>query len=639
MELPRRKPDDVYLPDGEFKAIIQRLRERANAHDLRIGIVNAFDYRTRMLPYYYADKRMAPCSVRTLGDALYAAGFEHTRIILQQWTPNFRPSLAVLDGRPLDILLVSAMQVHAEPSYKLVREAHRLGDARPLIVAGGPKAIYEPADYLNLGPEPGIGADCSVTGEVYVLLHLLETMLDHREEGESARQAFERARLSGALKEVPGLCYRSPDSSVERPVAVNTGVQRLLQNLDEMPLPDAGYRLLESPHRGRRLREKPFPIRKLRWQTPIASLIATQGCKFNCPYCPIPAVNQRTWRYKSPKRLAEEIKHIHEEFGICTFFGTDDNFFNRRDTVVELMTELSETKTRSVPLAQKIKFYTEATQFDVYKNKDLLALCRKGGLRGIWFGIEDITAELVNKGQNAGKTAELFARMHEVGIMPMAMMIHSDCQPLVSRRGDLSGLINQAGYLFKAGAVSYQCTHLGPAVGTRDFEKSAESGSMFERVAGQPVPEAYQDGNHVVTSNRPRPWLRQINPLLGYIWFYNPINMIRTVFQLKKNSVSPKRIAFQIIGQAGLFYTIPKTLYWSWRLLLGPVRKFHGVPKARMPMIDVHTGELINWGIDHPITPDMMHACESVPAAGGESKPAFVPATALETGEKRKVSA
>jgi hypothetical protein len=35
---------------------------------------------------------------------------------------------------------------------------------------------------------------------------------------------------------------------------VNTGVQHLVRDLDEMPEPDAGFRLLEPPHRRIRLR-------------------------------------------------------------------------------------------------------------------------------------------------------------------------------------------------------------------------------------------------------------------------------------------------------------------------------------------------------------------------------------------------
>jgi radical SAM superfamily enzyme YgiQ (UPF0313 family) len=605
MELPRRKPEDVYLPDGAFTEATSRLRRSGEAYDLRVGIVYAFDFRTRMLPYWYADRRMAPCSVRTLGDVLDAAGFRHIRIVLQQWTPNFRPSEAQLDGKPLDILLVSAMQVHAAAAYELIRDAHRLGESRPLIVAGGPKAIYEPTDYFEIGPDPGVGADCVVTGEAFVLLHFLETVLPCRETDGSIRSAFERARQSGALASIPGLVYLSPDAPAGQPIAINTGVQRLLRNLDELPMPDAGYRLLESPHRGRHLRARPYPARKVGKRSSIASLICTHGCRFNCPYCPIPAATQRTWRHKSPQRLAAEIRHIHENFGISAFFGTDDNFFNERDTVVACMSELARTRTDGVPLAQRIRFYTEATQFDVHKNRDILPLCRKGGLRGIWFGVEDITAELVNKGQTPGRTAELFKLMHQIGIQPMPMLIHSDGQPLRSPAGNLSGLLNQTRYLFNHGAVSYQCTYLGPAVGTRDYERAARSGAMFGHVGGKPVPDAFQDGNHVVASRHARPWQRELNLLLAYACFYNPVNTVRALVGLRKDSVTPKRLVYQFIGQVGLLLTIPKVLRWVWLLSRGPIERWNEPPPARIPMVDVSTGRQMNWGVEHPPMPGL----------------------------------
>ena len=599
MELPRRRPDDVYLPEGEFKDILARLRACHDAHDLRIGIIYPFDFRTHMLPYWYADGRMAPCSVRTLADVLDAAGFRKIRIILQQWTPNFRPSEARLEGRSLDILMISAMQVHAERAYDLIRDAHRMGEARPLILAGGPKVIYEPTDCFELGPGPGIGADCAVTGEVYVLLALLETILACRSGEESVRAAFERARRSDALNRIPGLVYLDPESPARQPVAVNTGVQRLLRDLDELPMPDAGYRLIEPPHRGRGLREHPYPPDKVGKRSIIASILATQGCKFNCSFCPIPAVNQRTARHKSAERFAAEIKHIHETFGIREFFGTDDNFFNHRHTVINLMTEMAKTTTGGVPLADRISFYTEATEFDVHKNQDILPLCRDGGLRAIWFGIEDLTAGLVNKGQTAGKTEELFAVLRGLGIQPMALMIHNDDQPLRSGQNDLSGLIDQARYLFKVGAVSYQCTYLGPAVGTRDFEPAAKAGVMYKTVGGDPVPQAFQDGNHVAASRHPEPWRRQMNILRAYASFYNPIQMVRVLRSWRKDPLAPKRLLFQVIGQIGLVLTFPKLLAWARKLKRGPIEIWSGLQPARIPMIDAVTRREIQWAIEH----------------------------------------
>ena len=599
MELPRRARDDVFLPDGAFRERVAALRRVPDAQSLAIGIVYAFDFRTHMLPFWYADKRMAPCAARLLGDALHEAGFTNCRIVLQQWSPNVLPSRMRLAGESLDILLVSSMQVHAERAYALVRDARQMGPDRPLILVGGPKAIYEPTDFFELGPAPGVGADCVVTGEVFVLLDLLLTIFAHRSAGQTPLEAFENARLAGRLADVPGLVYLSPDAAPLRPVAVNTGVQRLVRDLDELPMPDAGYRMLEPPHRRQTLSARPCPAKRVGRLSTIASVISTQGCKFNCSFCPIPAVNQRTWRHKSPRRLAAEIRHIHQSFGITHFFSTDDNFFNNRETVIDLMTQLAETHVGGQPLGQRIRFYTEATEFDVYKNRDLLPLCRAGGLSAIWFGIEDITAELVNKGQTVGKTAELFALLGKLSIEPMVMMIHSDAQPLRSRRGELSGLLNQARHLFQRGAVSYQCTYLGPAVGTRDFEPAARAGTIYKRVGRKSVPQAFQDGNHVVASRHARPWERQVNILRAYAAFYNPLNTLRLLARARRDKLGLRRLLFQIVGQVGLLLTVPKLLGWAWRLKRGPIEVYDGLQAARIPMVDTADGRELNWAIEH----------------------------------------
>lgn len=598
LELPRREAGDVLLPDGSFTQAVQDLKRLEDAHDLNIVIVYAYDPRTHMLPYWYADRRMAPGSVRILGDVLSSAGFRNIRIVLQQWTPNFKPSAATLNGRPIDILMVSAMQVHAEPSYDLIRDAHRLGEGRPLILAGGPKAIYEPADYFELGPRPGVSADCVCTGEAYVLLDLLRTVLRERRGDEAPRVAFTRARNRGLLIDVPGLVYQPADFDPDQPHAISTGVQRLVRDLDELPMPDAGYRLLEPPHRRATLSPAPWAARKVGKLSIIASVISTQGCKFNCSYCPIPAVNQRTWRHKSPQRLADEIRHIYENFGIKEFFSTDDNFFNNRDTVIELMTALSQATTNGRPLGECISFYTEATQFDVHKNRDILPLCRKGGLRAIWFGIEDITGDLVNKGQEAGNAAELFAELCTLGIQPMAMMMHSDDQPLHSPPGDLAGLVNQAKYLFDKGAVSYQCTYLGPAIGTREIETAALAGSLYQSVDGESIPQAFFDGNHVVASNHAAPHSRQMNVVRAYATFYNPWNSLRILLRGRRQGMLGKRLLFQLIGQIGLVLTAPQLWRWSKRIRNGQIRRYPGLITARIPLVDAREGHEIFWSIE-----------------------------------------
>lgn len=76
---------------------------------------------------------------------------------------------------------------------------------------------------------------------------------------------------------------------------------------------------------------------------------------------------------------------------------------------------------------------TEATLVDTYRNLDLLPIARASGMQAVWFGIEDLTARLVNKGQTADKTRVVFRSLQANGIMPMPMLMHSDSQPLWSR--------------------------------------------------------------------------------------------------------------------------------------------------------------------------------------------------------------
>ena len=48
MELPRREHGGFHLLDGAFREKVEELRRIGDARDLAIGIVHAFDFRTRV---------------------------------------------------------------------------------------------------------------------------------------------------------------------------------------------------------------------------------------------------------------------------------------------------------------------------------------------------------------------------------------------------------------------------------------------------------------------------------------------------------------------------------------------------------------------------------------------------------------
>src|SRR3954454_15009008 len=269
MELPRRARGDELLKPGELTALRGRLRAVAAGHDLVTVIACAFDHRTRMLPFIYADTRMAPAGVRSIGSAMVDSGFDKTRIVLQQWNKNFRPSRMRLDGRIPDLFMVSSMGLHSDRCMELIRDARRIDPARrPLIIAGGPHAVYQPDQLFSGDPNDPNSADIAITGEEFVLLSLLEVLLSMRHGGESMRTAFFRARNNGALDEISGLLYARGERDGLAEELVDTGVQRLVGDLDELPDPVLGYRLLEAPSRSETLASVALPADRVRKVSP-----------------------------------------------------------------------------------------------------------------------------------------------------------------------------------------------------------------------------------------------------------------------------------------------------------------------------------------------------------------------------------
>jgi radical SAM superfamily enzyme YgiQ (UPF0313 family) len=382
---------------------------------------------------------------------------------------------------------------------------------------------------------------------------------------------------------VAGLVFREGDDREPLGRLINTGIQRMVQDLDELPHPVTGLGLLEPPHRKTTLSPKTLPLHEIKRHAGMVSLVTTHGCKFHCPYCPIPAYNQFTFRWKSPERLRDEMEVIATQTNINAFFGTDDNFFNNRETVQSIFEELSKGKVNGKPFRDAVIFGTEGTEFDVFKNQDLLALCRDGGLRAIWFGIEDMTAELVKKGQSPEKTKKLFELLNKHGIAPMAMMMHHDGQPL-SSRGNLYGLLNQVNFLRKSGSVSVQVTILTPSVGSKGYEEPYTQGMVIEEANGQKIDDHHYDGNHCIATHDPNPWRKQLNIYLAYASFYNPWNFVKAIVNWK-HPLWRFRVLYQTCGMVGLVKSFVTGFGWLKNLWRGPVRKSTAAPPRRLEMV------------------------------------------------------
>ena len=137
--------------------------------------------------------------------------------------------------------------------------------------------------------------------------------------------------------------------------------------------------MFERPHRMSSLDSRPVPVDRLGRFAKVLAIIMTHGCKFHCPYCPIHAYNQGTFRFRSPARLVEELAGMVERTGIDSFFGTDDNFFNNHKATEQILTAMAGGTVGGRPFRDAVWVGTEGTEHDVDRCADLMPLRGRAG--------------------------------------------------------------------------------------------------------------------------------------------------------------------------------------------------------------------------------------------------------------------
>lgn len=159
------------------------------------------------------------------------------------------------------------------------------------IIFGGPQASLIPLETLTAFP----AVDMIVCGEgENTIIELLSSDL-----------------TSENLQKIAGLAIRVG----EKPVL--TSRRKLITNLDDLPLPD--FSLLQT--------EKYFGEAHLNNEYLFVNHVeAGRGCPFNCTFCSTSLMWSRQYRVKSPKRILDEMKLIHDQDGFTRFSLIHDNF-------------------------------------------------------------------------------------------------------------------------------------------------------------------------------------------------------------------------------------------------------------------------------------------------------------------------
>lgn len=139
-----------------------------------------------------------------------------------------------------------------------------------------------------------------------------------RGEGEvTLYELIEAFSASGKMEDVKGITFRRNGRVISTP-------DRSFIDLDNLPL--LPFHLLKNPWNYSERKRKP----------PIAPIITSRGCPFNCGFCYVDRVHKRKWRPMSPERVIKEIKHTISFFSVDHLATYDDNFFANTGRVEQI---------------------------------------------------------------------------------------------------------------------------------------------------------------------------------------------------------------------------------------------------------------------------------------------------------------
>jgi radical SAM superfamily enzyme YgiQ (UPF0313 family)/GT2 family glycosyltransferase len=149
------------------------------------------------------------------------------------------------------------------------------------------------------------------------------------------------------------------------------------------------------------------------WPTRIASIYTSRGCMAKCTFCTgkdaYNVERMRTYRYRDPVSVADEIEHLHEAFGVRFVYINDDNFLGygakSYDRVRVFANEM---------IARKlgVQFATEC-RVDGLED-DLLRLLREAGMTQVLLGIESGSDAVLTRWRKGATVAQNRAALETI---------------------------------------------------------------------------------------------------------------------------------------------------------------------------------------------------------------------------------
>jgi radical SAM superfamily enzyme YgiQ (UPF0313 family) len=247
----------------------------------------------------------------------------------------------------------------------------------------------------------GVGTSCRFLQSDILLNSKVDAVLRSGYPYVSSLALFLKAlEQNQSLRNVPGISY------VENGKLINAAESQEM-SLNSLPFPKYsgleldGYESFEDLD-GNQYRYIP--------------ILGSKGCPYPCIYCPYPLGFGRTWTYRSPEDVVDEIEYLHSR-GIKGFLFRDQSFAMNKERAVKVCETIISRKL-------DIAWFCEARVDHV--SKGLLEKMKKAGCKQIHFGVETGDPELIKGGKpqtDLDTVRRAFSLTKEIGLYTMAHIV------------------------------------------------------------------------------------------------------------------------------------------------------------------------------------------------------------------------
>ena len=209
------------------------------------------------------------------------------------------------------------------------------------------------------------------------------------------------------LKDIKGLTYKTEDDGK---VKITHNPDRPFLDMNELLLP--AYDLVD--------------MNKYEDCVGYFSYEATRGCPHRCKFCYVHNFHDRKWRCKKIEKIISELKEIKKMYNVSRILICSDNFFFRKDYVMDFCNEIIKT-------GIDFKFYTTARANYISRYDDReMNLLKNAGFKFIGIGAESGSKRILDFIKKDITTEDIFLSAQKCvsyGITPIySFMVGVPCE-------------------------------------------------------------------------------------------------------------------------------------------------------------------------------------------------------------------